>query len=345
MENKLIAIVTTVYNDNKYINKLLESLLNQNCHNFKHYIYDDGSTEPCDKIVKEYYKKRDEQNAIFEIEYIKSDLNLGVNKAHENVFKIVKEEYFCWVDADDWVDKSFIKTIVHAIRKNRSIDIFHINSKQYNTNYKLINNSTMRKLSLNVRRSIDQFPAYCLGGQRFFHNFVIKRKTFLSINPDCTIYDFKKENNMWYDSQILFQLCLSHSKYKLIKKPISFILNRENSVSRKKPNYNSYLNDNMTQCCSFIIKNLLFSKKDIDLFYLLLPLSNQYIQYLSPEAIDNNYESAKNFYKKYKKIVKSLDLKSNYFNLRSDTRFLLFRKKIEYIVFVRRKILDFLNKK
>ena len=344
MKKFSLAIVTTVYNDSVHLKKLLLSLLAQSKHSFRHYIFDDGSIETSEEIVRWYKKEIIDRKIMAEVVYKKSDVNIGVDKGHEILFKMIKEDYFCWIDSDDWVKKDFCKTIYKNISKHPQIDIFHLNSSQFDTNNNLMVKSTMSLLSINVRNSIDQFPAYCLGGQRFFHNFVIKTDSFKRVNPSLTIFPKNNQQTFWYDAQILFEMCLFHGKYKLIKKPLSCILNRPTSVSRNERHLRAVDRRKDFESLKFIIFNLKYDKKDVELFFELFEKSVQYFGKLTWNSIKSNYEDSRQFYKKYKSYIRNLRLPSNYINLKKDVDTLFAKYKFYLIIKFAKRIISHFRK-
>ncbi len=234
-----LDVVTTIYNDGAFVRRLFNSLLLQQDTGFTHYIYDDGSTEPIDSLVLDYQAKASSLPNPYRVVYIKGKGNLGVNKAHEAVFKILAGDYFTWIDADDWVGPDFVKCILRTIDKTKGkYSWFHINSYQYDMNYKRYRNTTGSNYRQSELRNHDQFINMAVGTDELFaHHFVIDRRVYLRINPSFYIYDRKNGfYDNWYDSQIMFELSCCHTPFYYIAKPLSCILNRPSSVSRSARN-------------------------------------------------------------------------------------------------------------
>lgn len=53
----LISVIVPVYNVEKYINKCIDSIINQTYTNLEIILVDDGSPDNCGKICDEYAKK------------------------------------------------------------------------------------------------------------------------------------------------------------------------------------------------------------------------------------------------------------------------------------------------
>lgn len=103
-----ISFIVPVYNTGIYINKCLDSIINQT---FKEEIeiilINDGSTDNSDELIKEYIEKSDSRNLIQyytkENEGIAKTRNFGIDKANG--------EYIFFVDSDDYIDKETIKKL------------------------------------------------------------------------------------------------------------------------------------------------------------------------------------------------------------------------------------------
>lgn len=91
---KLISIIIPTYNNEKYISKTLESLLNQSYKKLEIIIVDDGSNDNTQSIVKEYLKK----DSRIKYYYQK---NSGAPRARNHGFEKSNGEYIIYFDSDD----------------------------------------------------------------------------------------------------------------------------------------------------------------------------------------------------------------------------------------------------
>lgn len=92
MEKK-ISIITPVYNCEKYIEKNILSIKNQNYSNYEHIILDGGSTDGTLDIIKKY------ENT-YPMKYI-SEKDEGMYDAIGKGFAMADGEIFAWLNADD----------------------------------------------------------------------------------------------------------------------------------------------------------------------------------------------------------------------------------------------------
>lgn len=99
MSEKLVSIITPCYNGEKYITKLLDSVLNQTYSNIEMFVVDDGSIDKSADIIKSYIPKFKKRGYSLEYTY---QPNQGQSVAINNALKMVKGDYLVWPDADDY---------------------------------------------------------------------------------------------------------------------------------------------------------------------------------------------------------------------------------------------------
>ncbi|WEG11507.1 glycosyltransferase [Pullulanibacillus sp. KACC 23026] len=95
-ETPLVSIIVPVYNVEGYLEKCLNSVLEQTLKNIEIIIVNDGSTDRSGEICNQYAKK-DSRIKVFHKEYggVSSARNAGIHKA--------QGEFIGFVDSDDWV--------------------------------------------------------------------------------------------------------------------------------------------------------------------------------------------------------------------------------------------------
>ncbi len=108
-----ISIIVPVYNCEKYLEKCLESLINQTLKDIEIICINDGSTDNSLKIIKDYALK---DNRI----KILSKENEGLSAARNDGLKIASGEYIGFVDSDDWVADDFYEKLYNSATKYNS---------------------------------------------------------------------------------------------------------------------------------------------------------------------------------------------------------------------------------
>lgn len=102
--NDLITIVVPIYNMEKYLNRCLDSILNQTYQNLEILLINDGSSDDSEKICLEYTKldKR--------IKYLKKE-NGGLSSARNLGIKNATGKFIGFVDSDDVIDKNMYQIL------------------------------------------------------------------------------------------------------------------------------------------------------------------------------------------------------------------------------------------
>ena len=111
MEDKKISIIIPVYNVGKYLDKNIESLLNQTYTNFEAVYVDDGSTDDSLSIIKKYASK-DKRIKVIHID------NHGVSHARNTGLDAVTGDYVTFVDGDDYVDKDYLEYLISLVEND-----------------------------------------------------------------------------------------------------------------------------------------------------------------------------------------------------------------------------------
>ncbi|MBO4601350.1 MAG: glycosyltransferase [Bacilli bacterium] len=90
-----VSVVVPVYNSSKYLNKCIDSLINQTFNDIEFIIINDGSTDDSEDIIKSYNDER--------IKYIKQT-NKGIGKTRNYGVSIASGDYIMFIDSDDYID-------------------------------------------------------------------------------------------------------------------------------------------------------------------------------------------------------------------------------------------------
>ena len=85
----------SVRNNESFVSKSIDSILNQTYRNFEFLIVDDFSDDNTYKIIKEYEKKDNR------IKVFKNDENLGLTKSLNNLITVAKGKIIARQDGDD----------------------------------------------------------------------------------------------------------------------------------------------------------------------------------------------------------------------------------------------------
>ncbi len=109
-QNGLISIILPVYNVEEYIEKCLESIVNQTYKKLEIICIDDESPDNSVEIIKKY-KENDSRIKLF------SQKNKGLSGARNSGLELATGEYVMFVDSDDWIDETTCECAIREIEK------------------------------------------------------------------------------------------------------------------------------------------------------------------------------------------------------------------------------------
>ena len=109
--NKLISIIMPVYNAEKYLNRSIESIMNQTYNNIEIILVNDGSTDNSLEICTSYQEKDNRIKLI-------NQANKGVSFARNKGIDEATGDYIMFIDSDDYVEKNMIEDMVSKITED-----------------------------------------------------------------------------------------------------------------------------------------------------------------------------------------------------------------------------------
>lgn len=146
----MIDILLSTYQSEKYLEILIESLLNQEYTDWNLLIRDDGSTDNTIKILNVYQKNY--PTKIYVLPNTKE--NVGVIKSFEHLLKYSNAEYLMFCDHDDiWLPKKIeisIQKMIETEKANPNLPILvHTDLTVVNSDTEVINPSFWKFSKLN----------------------------------------------------------------------------------------------------------------------------------------------------------------------------------------------------
>lgn len=103
----LISVIVPVYNAEKYLNRCIDSVLNQTFQDFELILINDGSTDRSGEIC-ERYKNLDKRIKVVCQE------NAGQAQARNNAIKIARGEWISFLDSDDAINPNLLAFLYDA---------------------------------------------------------------------------------------------------------------------------------------------------------------------------------------------------------------------------------------
>ena len=106
----LLSVIVPIYKVEEYLQKCVDSIINQTYTNLEIILVDDGSPDNCGKICDEYAAK-DERIVVIH------KANGGLSDARNAGIEIAKGEYLGFVDSDDYIAPDMYEVLMEDMLK------------------------------------------------------------------------------------------------------------------------------------------------------------------------------------------------------------------------------------
>lgn len=152
VKQQLVSIIVPIYNVETYLQKCLDSLVNQTYSNIEIICVNDGSTDSSLQILEEYAKK-DSRIKIINQE------NQGVSVARNNGIDNATGDYILFVDSDDYLELNACEKLASKISENIDIICFKYNEvKKYKN--RIVKYPNIRNNFTNIDSILDFYSYY-----------------------------------------------------------------------------------------------------------------------------------------------------------------------------------------
>lgn len=112
MVNKIISIVVPIYNVEKYLERCIDSIINQTYKNLEIILVNDGSTDDSGMICDNYKNKDNRIKVIHK-------KNGGLSEARNFGIDIATGTYIGFVDSDDWIETNMYERLLEKLEYNK----------------------------------------------------------------------------------------------------------------------------------------------------------------------------------------------------------------------------------
>ena len=216
--SKKVSIVVPVYNVEKYIDRCLESLVNQTLKDIEIIVVNDGSTDNSKEVIEKYQKEYPEMLKVYTIK------NSGAAKARNIGLEKASGEYIGFVDSDDFVSKTMFEELYNkAINDNADI----VKCAYYRVQEdKCIERETDSEYDYG--KSIHEDKSLIINSTPYIWNKIFRKKMLDSYKikfPDIQIYE---------DLVFTYKSFMVANKISKVNNPLYYyIVIRENSLTFK----------------------------------------------------------------------------------------------------------------
>lgn len=186
MENEeLVSVIVPVYNVEKYLEKCLESIINQTYKNLEIICIDDGSPDNSIDILNRFAEKDNR------IKVIKQE-NKGLGATRNVGINLSKGKYISFIDSDDWIDKHMYEKAVNIFKKNSEISLVDCSTSLEKNNGK---NKIRNLKNLNYNKNLNGIDYFKL---------LVKNNLFSasSCNKIFRLKEIKSEKIMFPENRL-----------------------------------------------------------------------------------------------------------------------------------------------
>ena len=182
----LISIVIPVYKVEKYLEKCVESVINQTYKNLEILLVNDGSPDNCPKICDEYAQKDNRIKVIHKE-------NGGLSDARNAGIDVAAGKYIAFVDSDDYVSNDYIEYMYNLIKE--------YNTQMATCETEVINAEKNKVIKpREFEENIEVFSKRDL-----FYNILFAKKVEINAQNQGTKLSFKDvPENEWYYSAVKY---------------------------------------------------------------------------------------------------------------------------------------------
>lgn len=109
----MVSIIVPVYNVEKYLQRCVDSLINQTYQIIEIILVDDGSTDESGTLC-DSFAEQDNRILVVHKE------NGGVSEARNAGIDVANGDYICFIDSDDYAETTWVEVLLDNLNKNNS---------------------------------------------------------------------------------------------------------------------------------------------------------------------------------------------------------------------------------
>ena len=291
--SKKVSIITPCYNGEAFLNRYLDSILNQTYDNIELVFINDGSHDKTEEIFKSYERKFKEKG--IETIYIYQE-NSGQAVAINQGLKVYTGDYLTWPDSDDELTPNSIEVRVKFLEKNKKYGYVRGNSIKINEDTKEVVEVTDTDSTYNKKGDLEEL-IFCFNGWFPYGGYLVRRSSIEKALPTNKIFETRYGQN--------WQIILPVAYYfdgAFIKDSVYKYYIRSNSHSRIKGNIDAEIKKHFSHM--EILKEVLSPLGEYEKRENLI-LEQYYTKILKSAVELKSYSNIEKYYKKIKEFRKT----------------------------------------
>ena len=307
----LISVIIPVYNvKGKYLDRCIQSVLNQSYSNFEICIVDDASDN------KETIKALDKYKKNKNIKIKRHNKNMHISITSNDAVKLAKGEYIAFLDNDDILDKNALYEMVAFLNNHPDAEMIYSDEDKVSSDGKYFYSPILKP---------DYSPDYLLNTNYICHFTMIKKTLFNKVGgfrigyegvQDWDLYLRVSEitNKIYHIPRILYHWSIINTSTSLSLKTKPYIIEKtklllEETIKRRK------LNASLTHVYENIYHIDFSNSKEMISIIITGNNPNACIDSIINNIKTNNYEIIINGKRKYNNTVNLyIDNESGFIN-------------------------------
>ncbi len=228
MKKPLLSIVILCYNGERYISRLLDSILAQTYLDIEVIVVDDGSTDGSASLIKNYISRYAQKGYSLVYQY---QANQGQASAINNALKYIRGKYLVWPDCDDFyaADNALEQMVTVWETCDESVGVVRCEVNLLDEKNMKVTGHFREVSGREGETDIFLDCLFCRGNYWApAGNYMVKTSILMNVLQDGSIYTSRYGGQNW---QLLLPLLYKH-KCITIKKYLYNIVERSDSHSR-----------------------------------------------------------------------------------------------------------------
>lgn len=222
MRDGLVSIISSCYNKEPYLERFIQSIVDQDYRPIELIVVDDGSTDGSWRAIHAMENKC--KDADISTVFLHQE-NMGVGYAINSCLAKVQGEFLCWPDCDDWLENTSVSKRVQFLQANKRYGIVTSNASIYREPDKKV---AVGLISTDRTRFQERQYELLLNGKSIVCPgcHMVRTKSLFSAMGTNQIFPSRYGQNL----QILFPI-LYHSPRGFIDQPLYNYVIYESSLS------------------------------------------------------------------------------------------------------------------
>ena len=217
----LLSIIVPIYNVEQYLDRCIQSILNQTYQNLEIILVDDGATD-CSGAIADSYAAKDKRIKVFHKE------NGGLSDARNYGLEHVTVDYILFIDSDDFIVNIMCERLITVASSNNA-DIVSCNYYIYRGDDDISIHTMSVQDDKRTFTGMDMLRYYLLKTEPFDLNVVWNKIFKLDLFNGVEPVRFPK-GRVQEDNFTIFRLFLNANSIVTVNEPLYYYVQRAGSI-------------------------------------------------------------------------------------------------------------------